>query len=385
MELALYAPDVGYYRNPERISAGGDYFTSPAAHPAFGALICIQLREMWQALGFPERFRVVEPGAGRGTLRRDVETYASRLDKHFADALDYVAVDRSAPASEPVPALAVDGCVVSNELLDAFPVHRFVIEAGMLRELYVSEEGGRIVEMPGEPSTPDLGRAMGSAVGDLPDGFRGEVNLRLGEYAALASYALGRGYVLTVDFGHPAAELYLPSRGAGTLRCYYRHTLTSDPLERIGEQDMAAHVDFTALDRAMSGEGFSPLGITSQREFLHRLGLREFTGRLRRERDTQYEIDSNRMAMLELGRPEGLGGFTVAVHGRGVAGTGLTGLDPSSDGSAAAGLPLPLLENEEAGRVPLLEGKYPPESRADAAWFESPTEADERARLGRSG
>ena len=107
--------------------------------------------------------------------------------------------------------------------------------------------------------------------------------------------------------------------------------------------------------------------------------------RLRAMKLGQHQREANMMAMLELARPEGLGGFTVAVHGRGVDGAGLTGLDPSSDGSAAAGLPLPLLENEEAGRVKLLEGKYPPESRADAAWFESPTEADERARLGRSG
>lgn len=359
MELALYGPSVGYYRSPNRISAKGDYFTSPSAHPAFGAFICIQLLEIWRLLGSPACFRIVEPGAGQGTLRRDIESYAFQIDRVFANAIDYIEVDRCGSDSGNLPTSPAAGCVLSNELLDAFPVHRFVIEDGKLRELYVSERSGKIVEIVGPPSTPLIECSLKSMIDILPNGFRGEVNLRLSEYARLASNVLNKGYVLTIDFGYTESQLYSPERGKGTLRCYYRHSISMNPLENVGDQDISSHIDLTALDRAMAKSGFCLLGMTSQRAFLYRLGFREFSNKLRRKIRIQNDIDANRMAMHELVKPGGLGSFSVVVHGRDVSCSKLTGLDPNSDGKIARGLSLPVLASGEEGRISLIDGRFP--------------------------
>ena len=127
----------------------------------------------------------------------------------------------------------------------------------------------------------------------------------------------------------------------------------------------------------MSEEGFEPLGLVSQRDFLHRLGLREFSARLREESRSQREVDANRMAMLELARADGLGAFKVAIHGRGVPGSRLTGIDPAADGAEAACLPLPTLRKDEAGRVPLLEGKYPEGLGFEAPWAPPVADAED--------
>lgn len=378
MELALYSKAGGYYTGPDRISARGDYFTSPSAHPAFGALISVQLRKMWHALGAPEVFHVVELGAGTGVLARDITSYSQRLDERFAASLLYTAIDRAVPdagaahvAHGSIPPSNVTGCVLSNELLDAFPVHRFVVERGRVREIYVALDGDRLVETHGDPSTPQIEGRLGSIAATLPDGFRGEVNLGLDEWADGVSGALARGFVLTIDFGHPGSELYSHRRRQGTLRCYYRHTLGADAFQHIGHQDISAHVDFTALDRAMARNGLDRLGRATQGEFLTRLGLHELIKRLRRECQSQRDVDANRMAMLELSKPEGLGAFKVAVHGRGVAGAKLTGLDEAATGKAASRYPLPLL-NRERGRVHLLEGKYPATAGLAQTWEEHP-------------
>ncbi|NQU96860.1 MAG: SAM-dependent methyltransferase, partial [Chloroflexi bacterium] len=222
MEAALYAPSGGYYNRPKRIAAAGDFFTSPSAHPAFGALICAQLREMARLLDDPDPFTVLEMGAGDGTLARDIAAYAPRLDPGFAARLRHVAIDRAGggrdvprspagPGPEAVRAAGLPirgavGCVLSNELLDSFPVHRFVIRDGVVRELYIALDGDRLVQEEGPPSTPAIEARLESAGRQLPDGYHGEVNLRLDAWAEDVSGALDRGFVLTVDYGHSAED-----------------------------------------------------------------------------------------------------------------------------------------------------------------------------------
>jgi SAM-dependent MidA family methyltransferase len=363
MELALYAPGVGYYRRPDRISARGDFYTSPEVHPAFGALICVQLREMWSRLKRPEEFRVVEFGSGAGTLARDIAAYAPRLDARFADCLAYTAIDRARPAAEStVPDRTTRasqtgprvGCVLSNELLDAFPVHRFVIERGRVQEMYVHMSRGRFCESPGEPSSPLIEERLAGLRRRLPDGFRGEVCIRLDAWAAGVASDLDRGFVITIDFGHDRDVLYAPERAGGTIRCYYRHTANSDPFRHAGDQDISAQVDFTAVDDALRREGILHIGATTQREFLTRLGARDFISRLRQECHSTTEVARNRTAMLELLKPEGLGAFRVAIHAKGVNGDADVALDRSPTGH----LPVPLLDPAD-DRVPVLEGRYP--------------------------
>ncbi len=375
MEVALYDRDHGYYAAGNRISEGGDFFTSPSAHPAFGALLAVQLHEFWQHLGRPVPFVVVEPGAAEGLLAADITGYAPRLDPEFAHAMSYMAFD-VAPASDsayPVQPISelpsgVTGCVVSNELLDAMPVHRFVIQDGSVRELFVDVQGEDLVEVAGPPSTPLIEQRLGTLPASLPNGYRGEVNPGIDQWAHMVRRVLAHGYVLTVDYGYDRPMLYAPSRWEGTLRCYYRHTLGQAPLRNVGEQDITTHVDFTALDEAMAGSGFESAGHAMQSEFLANLGAREMIRNLRRARLPQAEADTNRMAMLELLKPEGMGNFRVVIHRRGVPALHITGLHGPEDGVPPDELPVPLISN--SGRhISLFRGRYPEAARmAGTTW-----------------
>lgn len=371
MGATLYGPD-GYYSLSSRIGAEGDYFTAPHAHPAFGALVAVRMRRCWVALGRSREFTVVEMGAGDGLLASDVTAYARRLDAGFAASLRYLASDYAVPPSPaypvqrlpthlpsaPPPSMRdenapVTGCVISNELLDAMPVHRFVIAGGQVRELFVALDGDRFVEAPGAPSSREIERRVGPFAASLPDGFRGEVNTGIMPWAGQVAKTLGRGFVLTFDYGHDRAALYSPERRAGTLRTYYKHTLGQDPFRRVGEQDMTAHVDFTAVDEAMASQGFDRLAYATQRDFLNGLGIAGMIERLRvpARRDLQQEADANRAGMLELVKPEGIGGFRVAVHGRGVPASDAASLT-SVGGGDEERLPLPLLRDfRPRGRV----------------------------------
>lgn len=383
MDAALYSPHGGYYTrlaaSPVSTESGGpsDYFTSPMAHPAFGALIAVQLRDMWQRLGEPKEFTAVEMGAGDGLLARDVVAYAARLDSAFADSLEYVAIDRvPRPGAHyqveglgQVPT-SVIGCMLSNELLDAMSVSRFAIEKGEVREIYVGVEGDQFCEVIGPPSDPAIAARLGDLAYSLADDYRGEVNLHIDAWwADLVSNSLDSGYVLTVDYGHDRAQLYAPARWRGTLRCYYRHTHVDEPLARIGQQDMTAHVDFTAIDEALERRGFDLAGHTTQAEFLSRLGAGGFVESIRRSGLSNFEQAANRSGILELLDPRGMGGFRVAIHARNAPADHLIGLTESDAQDAGNPLPLPVLDTR-AGHASLLASRYPDAARMSGISWE---------------
>ncbi|HEY8491521.1 MAG TPA: SAM-dependent methyltransferase [Dehalococcoidia bacterium] len=345
MELALYHPQHGYYSG-DRAPMGrhADYVTSPELHPIFGALVGRQAAEMWEALGRPPRFDVVELGPGTGALARDLLRWA-RARPDFLAALRYRLVERSAPLrerqrrtvaeAEPDPDRAVweaeetlapgsvTGCILSNELVDAFPVHLVEVHGGRLQEVYVTWEGGRFRETLGEPSTPEL-EAYFRWVGVRPaEGNRAEVNLAAPRWMRWAGGLLARGFVLTFDYGYEAAELYAPWRRAGTLLCFYRHAATDDPYRRVGRQDITAHVDFTALTLAGREAGLEPLGLTTQAAFLSALGIGEA---LRSPGLELEEFFARRRAVADLIDPAGLGRIRVLVQAKGTGPVRLTGL-----------------------------------------------------------
>ena len=167
------------------------------------------------------------------------------------------------------------GCVLSNELIDAFPVHRFEIRDGSLFELLVDVDAdGRFHSVAGEPSTPLLAERLDSLGVELPDGTRGEINLRIGEWVRRVSEIIERGFVVTIDYGYEAKELYSPERSRGTLQTYYKHTSGSSPYQWIGRQDITAHVDFTSVIEEGRAAGLRPLCLMTQAEYLNRLGLK---------------------------------------------------------------------------------------------------------------
>ena len=371
METVLYDPEDGYYAATARVSESGDFFTSPSAHPAFGALICVQLHEMWRVLGSPAEFAVIEYGAGSGVLASDIQAHASRFESGFDRAMTYTALDRASAAPMDHTLDAV-GCVISNELLDAFPAHRFVVTDGTVKELWVVERDGVLTEEPGQLSHPAIGDRLEPLRPGLPDGYTSEVNLGLGPWAESVSRNIRKGFVLTIDYGYPSRQYYSRERTRGTLRCYYRHTLNANPFQHIGQQDLSVHVDFTALDEALSDVGFSAVGITVQADFLARLGIREFRKQLDSSGNPRRKVAANRMAIDQILRRDGLGAFKVAIHSKAVDCPRLTGLASTESGEPAAPAPsppLPLLDDDPR-RVRLFEGAYPQATEFTGTWDE---------------
>lgn len=341
MEAALYHPQHGYYcSRREKMGREGDYLTSPEVSATFGVLVGRQLREMWEAMDSPARFEVIEAGAGTGLLARDIIRWARNYAPEFRDALAYTIVEvsealierqRSTLAEEAVATRwtaelpeSVEGCILSNELLDSFPIHRVAVQDAELQEVYVTWDGMRFVEELGPPSTPDLASYF-QRLGLLPgEGCRAEVNLAAVEWMRAAARALVRGFLLTFDYGYEAEELYAPWRQDGTLLCFYRHNPSDDPYARLGRQDITSHVDFTTLRRAGEEAGLETLGIVSQGEFLTNLGIAEAAPAPEKGVDLE-EYYARRRAVSELIDPAGLGRIRALVQARGVGRPRLTG------------------------------------------------------------
>jgi SAM-dependent MidA family methyltransferase len=288
MDLALHDPDHGYYaRGASRLGPEGDFFTAGDVGTLFGECVARQLREMDGILGRPAEFAAVEFGAGRGTLARDVLDTAATEDRDFAARLRYAMADRSpamrAAAAGRVPeaetAAPCDvgergaGCVLAVELLDALPVHRLRRREGRLREVLVDLSAeGRLVEVEGAPAkeAEELALRYGAAA---REGEEAEVCPSAGAELDRLSAAIRRGFVLLVDYGCPAPELYGPDRPRGTLLAYHRHATNEDFLLRVGEQDLTAHVNFTQIEDRARERGLVPLGLTTQDRFLIANGI----------------------------------------------------------------------------------------------------------------
>lgn len=354
MEVALYHRE-GYYANRGRIGAGGDYFTSPVAHPAFGALVCVQLETMWRTLGCPDPFWVIEAGAGDGALARDVLSYTSLQFPRLSESIRYVAIDRISLSnashdrdgiewirSMGLPAGGVVGCILANEMLDAMPVHRFEVKDGRPHEVCIElDEGGGFVERLYGPSARVISDRVSSVRGLLRDGFRGEVNAGLSSWVADVAACLKRGFVMTIDYGYEREELYSEERSRGTLQTYYRHTDSGSPYQRVGRQDITAHVDFTALIEEGREAGLRPVFLTTQREFLVSLGYARMEESVGSDRLSQSEQRLNTLAMRRLIDPEGLGKFKVLVQDKNSGIRRASDLVPSAEVKRELVAPLP--------------------------------------------
>ncbi len=337
MEHCLYHPEYGYYMSPRvRIGKPGDFYTSSSVHSLFGRLLARQVAEMWELLG-KKSFTVAEQGPGEAHLCQDIldalaeeapQCYAQlryrlvelnphnrqrqkeRLSRHL-DRVDWCALDDLA---------GMEGCFLSNELVDAMPVHLVEKLDGKLQEVFVVEQAGELSEELRKPSTPHIAEHLLRLGAGPYEGNRAEVNLHAGNWMRQVSALMARGFVLTIDYGYPANELYAPFRRNGTLMCYHRHTTNENPYQHIGCQDLTAHVDFTALEQFGSAVGLEPLFFGEQYRFLMGLGFVEALMELQaKERDPQKAM-ALRMTLKNLILPEGGMGelFKVLVQGKGV-------------------------------------------------------------------
>ena len=297
IDLALYAPGVGYYaRAAKRSGRTGDFFTSVDVGPVFGALLAERFASWWRAMGTgaggPARFDLVESAAGNGRLTRDILDAAARRDPAFYAAIAAHLVERSAEARAAHPAMLashlphlsssggdapadIEGVLFANELLDAFPVHLVEMTEAGLREVYVDLDADRLVDRPGPPSSPALARYLADAGVTLARGARAEINLAAVDWVATTAARLRRGFLLLIDYGYEAAELYSEARARGTLAAYHRHLVDAPGpeggppwLADPGGRDLTSHVDFTSVRRAAQRAGFETVTITSQTRFL---------------------------------------------------------------------------------------------------------------------
>jgi SAM-dependent MidA family methyltransferase len=337
MELALYDPDGGYYRaEATRPGRDGDFLTAPEAHPIFGATLSRGVADAWDRLGRPDPFVLREYGAGTGTLGLAILDATGRDRRDLARAIRYDPIEvepRRVAALESRLADAgwhdalvaagdsggaMEGVVLANEVLDALPTHRITSRDGALVELFVGSRNGALVDVEGPPSTSALGARLVAEGIELVDGQHGEVCLALEPWIAGVAAGLRRGVLLAIDYGYPATELYDPTRrGAGTLRAYLRHRVHDDPYVHIGRQDLTAHVDVTAVERAAAAAGLVHLGTTTQSAFLVGLGMEDRLRAVQADPATTLEAYiALRSAIVRLLDPAAMGRFRVMAFGR---------------------------------------------------------------------
>jgi SAM-dependent MidA family methyltransferase len=329
--------------NDERIGWSGDYYTSADVNPILGQALAMQIRQMDRLLGCPTPFTIVEMGAGKGLLTRDCLAAIYAGKDGLASRVRYVLIERSAAMrelqgrnlkpwlSEPglvtwvegldgLAAQSVTGLFFSNELVDAFPVHRIQVMAGQAEELYVDCRDGQFVECLRPLSTTLLTEYLRRLRITLPEGYRTEVNLQAIDWMEQVARRIDRGFVVTIDYGHTAQDLYGSERKNGTFLCYSEQLTNEDPFNRVGEQDMTAHVDFSSLATVGEEQGLHVTGFTNQMSFLMGLGAEQMIGELAPE-SQEFQ------AAIHLLRPNGMGDtFKVLIQHKGMDHPELDGL-----------------------------------------------------------
>jgi len=344
MEVALYHPDVGYYRTPaRRPGRGGDFITAPEVHPFFGITIARQIAEMWERLDRPDPFVVREYGPGVGGLAYDIiagismqapelrEVLRYRLrdvNRHrIAEAMsamievglgDIVSVEDPARDERIEP---VTGVALANEVADALPAHQLIWNGDTLEERWVvwnlAADWFDWENRPLSPAvqvTDPMGWLEGQDV-DVsfwPLGSRIAWTPTLDDWVREIGQGLTRGYGLVIDYGYPARELYRDHRLEGTIRAYAGHTVSDDPFQRVAEQDLTVHVDFTRIIDAAAREGMAATPVVTQGDFLTQAGLGHLLVQLQQEPDIDMaEYYRAQSAVLRLIEPAGLGRFRV--------------------------------------------------------------------------
>ncbi len=287
MEQALYHPNHGYYSSGRaRIGRAGDYFSNVSVGPLFGRLMATQFAEMWEKLGRPNEFKIVEQGAHEGDLARDVMEAARDSNPGFFEILRYAIV-------EPVPILksrqteALErfrhkvewteslnetapfrGVHLSNELTDAMPVHllKWTGKEWLERHVAEKEDAFTFVDLP--LSDDELRQRAKIIPLPLPDGYETEINLEALHWIDALAPKLEEGFVVVVDYGLPREEFFAPHRHRGTLQCYANHRVLASPLENIGAADLTAHVEWTSLAERAEALGLTGAGFADQHHFI---------------------------------------------------------------------------------------------------------------------
>jgi SAM-dependent MidA family methyltransferase len=338
MERALYTPDLGYYSGGARkFGVDGDFITAPELTPLFGQTLALQVDEIMRASA-PE---LIEVGAGSGLLAADL---LLELERRGNPPARYGILELSAELRarqretliQRAPRLATrvywldelprafSGVVVANEVLDAMPPHAVAVRKAAILERGVALAAGEAraaftwADRPARGALLDAARHLALAEIETDSGeYLTEINLAARAWVGTWAERLRQGALLLIDYGHPQAEFYLPSRARGTLMCHYRHHAHDDPFIWPGLVDMTASVDFTAIAEAGFGAGLEVLGYTSLAHFLFNCGVLDCLARRGPENGADYLRAA--MAVRKLTLPQEMGeSFKVLALGRGL-------------------------------------------------------------------
>ena len=342
VELSLFHPEHGYYSSGKaRIGKKGDFYTAPSVHRSFGETVSRFLAEA-SLLVEGESFTVVEFGASGGQLALDILEALSRNHPGLYSRTDYVMIEAS-----PAAVLAAEerlkghrgrvrwindlreigkggfrGVAVANEFLDSLPFHRLRADREEIREIFLSLRNGEIEEVLRDPEAEGIYDFSERYLEGYAQDEEAEACLLSGKWLAEVARALQKGFVLCIDYGSLAPELYSIGRRKGTFRCFYRHELTSDPYVRVGEQDITADVNFSELMRIGDTLGLATVKYTTQGQFLVDWGILEIFKTYDKPRN-----QSDRLAAKTLFMPEFMGRkFKVLLQSKGFSPEELAGL-----------------------------------------------------------
>jgi SAM-dependent MidA family methyltransferase len=296
MDYALYHHGLGYYMTDRiRIGPHGDFYTAPHLHPIFGWLLALQLDELKHIAEDPDDYTILEIGSGRGYLAEGILDFIHRNLK-WKGNWRYIIVERNAHTVKDQQKLLeryenrvtwktsldeVDrfrGCILSNELLDAFPVHRVMMH-DQFQEVYVAADENGFIEVYRNISTPEVADYIRKYKLPQIKGYRTEINLRIKDYLDRANDHLSEGFIISIDYGYSARQYYAEERNKGTLLCYSKHTLNENPYLNPGNQDITAHVNFTSLKDWGEDLGLKAIGYCPQGTFLASLGIEDIISR----------------------------------------------------------------------------------------------------------
>lgn len=334
MDMALYYPGMGYYNSPLiKIGKQGDYYTSPVLSSLFGKMISKQIEEMWMLLD-KKPFTIVEYGAGTGALCYDILNHLKNNPALY-DQLNYCIIEKSEAMrqqekkflSEKVSwyhsineISGITGCILSNELLDNFPVHRVIMKDGLM-EVFVDYKNVFVEVL--KPANEDLKNYLLEQNIALPKDYSTEINLQAIDWIKEIALNLKAGYVITIDYGFSGGEFYSSKRSSGTLVCYKGHEVNNSPYSDIGMQDITSHVNFSALANWGKKFGLGNNGFTTQANFLRSLGLMNYLRELEIERGKNNEeiISQINKLLMDMGIK-----FKVLIQQKGAESEMLTGM-----------------------------------------------------------
>tara|TARA_B100001750_G_C15520832_1_gene611381 strand:- start:6087 stop:7052 length:966 start_codon:yes stop_codon:yes gene_type:complete len=270
---------------------------------------------------YPHKFQIVELGCSTGILAETIYSYSKSISLDFANSIQYIGVDRTlnkktdfnSIKSNLIPLKNISGCIISNELIDSFPFHRFKIINNEVKEIYVTIKNNKLISILDQPSSKKINQKLSQLKFQLPNNFEGEIFLEIDNLFNSITQSLKKGFIVTVDYGEERENLYV-NQSRGTMQTYFKHTSGASPFQRIGEQDITANIDFSYLIEAGLLNQIRPVSLCSQKEFLEIFGIKKWIENIQNSKLEQSKKQINLINIKKLINNQGLGNFKILIQ-----------------------------------------------------------------------